>query len=316
MTKTDILIKLIISAKKNDMVSFEKYVETLIAVEKSKNHYILADRLSVALNSTNKINSVNSVGIKSPAKDLIFELNPQKKFDDLIINDISLNVCKDLIAEQQNIDLLKPYGIYPRNRILLTGESGNGKTSLAEAISTQLNYPLFVIRYDNLIKSYLGQTAKRLNDVFDFVKTKNCVLFFDEFDMIGKERNDINEAGEIKRVVNSLLLQIDRLPSNVIIIAASNHQELLDKAIRRRFQIKLNLGRPNKLQIEMFVKKIFHRTNIKFDYNIKNLAEELIGLSFANIEEFCLDVCRYVILNHQIDNIKDIIPITLKQIKG
>jgi len=313
MARADILISLVKSAKKNDMVSFRKSVESLIADERAKKHNILADRLTAAINSENGITNGTPIRSNGATKDLVFEITPQKQFDDLIINEISLNVCKDLISEQHRADLLRSHGIEPRNRILLTGSPGNGKTSLAEAIATHLMYPLFIIRYENLIGSYLGETATRLNNVFDYVKTRNCVLFFDEFDTIGKERGDTKETGEIKRVVSSLLLQMDRLPSYVVVITASNHPELLDKAVWRRFQIRLNLEKPDKLQIEVFIEKIFQRTNINFNYNIKTLSEKLYGLSFSDIEAFCLDVIRQAILNHQADNIKKIIPIKLKQ---
>jgi len=313
MARADILISLVQSAKKNDMVSFRKSVESLIADERAKKHNILADRLTVAINSENVTTNGNSIRTNGATKDLVFEITPQKQFDDLMINDTSINVCKDLIAEQHRADLLRSHGIEPRNRILLTGSPGNGKTSLAEAIATHLMYPLFIIRYENLIGSYLGETATRLNNIFNYVKTRNCVLFFDEFDTIGKERGDTKETGEIKRVVSSLLLQMDRLPSYVVVITASNHPELLDKAVWRRFQIRLNLEKPDKPQIELFIKKFFNRTSVNLDYNIKTLSEKLNGLSFSDIEAFCLDVSRQAILNHQTDNIKKIIPLKLKQ---
>lgn len=313
MARADILISLVKSAKKNDMVSFRKSVESLIADERAKKHNILADRLTVAINAENGTTNGNSIRTNGSTKDLVFELTPQKQFEDLIIDDTSINVCKDLISEQHRADLLRSHGIQPRNRILLTGSPGNGKTSLAEAIATHLMYPLFIIRYENLIGSYLGETATRLNNIFDYVKTRNCVLFFDEFDTIGKERGDTKETGEIKRVVSSLLLQMDRLPSYVVVITASNHPELLDKAVWRRFQIRLNLEKPGKSQIELFINKFFQRTNINLDFNIKTLSEKLNGLSFSDIEAFCLDVSRQAILDHHTDSVKKIIPLKLKQ---
>ena len=97
--------------------------------------------------------------------------------------------------------------------------------------------PLVSVRYESVIASYLGETAVRLSRLFDQVRTRRCVLFFDEFDVVGKERGDLHETGEIKRVVSSLLLQIDTLPSSVVAISATNHPELLDRAVWRRFQL-------------------------------------------------------------------------------
>lgn len=104
-------------------------------------------------------------------------------------------------------------GYEPSNNLLLIGDSGNGKTSLAEAIAEALMMPLLTVRYENIIGLYLGETASRLSKLFEYVHTIECVLFFDEFETLGKERGDIHETGEIKRVVSSLLLQIDALPS-------------------------------------------------------------------------------------------------------
>jgi SpoVK/Ycf46/Vps4 family AAA+-type ATPase len=249
-------------------------------------------------------------------KDTVFEIVPQKQFDDLIIEKQALKICKDLIEEQHRADLLRSYGIEPRNRILLTGSPGNGKTSLAEAVATNLMYPFFVIRYENLIGSYLGETASRLNKMFEYIKTRRCVLFFDEFDTIGKERGDTKETGEIKRVVSSLLLQIDKLPSCVVIITASNHPELLDRAVWRRFQVRLNLKKPGISQIEDFIKIFTKRSGINFNYNIKNLIKELSGYSYSEIETFCMDVLRQATLNHQRDDTKNIITEKLKQWKS
>jgi SpoVK/Ycf46/Vps4 family AAA+-type ATPase len=312
MARSDILLSLVQSVNRNDMGSFRKSVESLIAEERAKKHNILADRLAAAINENGNKNSI-AIRPNGLAKDLVFEIEPQRRLDDLIIENESLKICKDLIEEQHRADLLRSYGLEPRNRILLTGSPGNGKTSLAEAIATHLMYPFLVIRYENLIGSYLGETATRLKNVFDYIKTRTCVLFFDEFDTIGKERGDSQETGEIKRVVSSLLLQMDRLPSYVVVITASNHPELLDRAVWRRFQIKLNLEGPNKSQIEKFVNLFTQKTRVKINYPMKSLVEKLEGLSYSEIETFCTDVLRQSILEHQIDDTKQIVIEKLKQ---
>lgn len=263
--------------------------------------------------SKNGSTNGGAVRINGDAKDFVLEIVPQKQFDDLIIEEQNLQICKDLIEEQHRADLLRSYGLEPRHRILLTGSPGNGKTSLAEAIATHLMYPFFVIRYENLIGSYLGETASRLNNMFNYIKTRNCVLFFDEFDTIGKERGDTKETGEIKRVVSSLLLQMDRLPSYVVVITASNHPELLDRAVWRRFQLRLNLEGPNKTQIEHFIKMFTKKTNIPIGNNIKNLVTKLEGNSYSEIETFCIDVIRQAILSHKQDDTRDIVSKKLKQ---
>ncbi len=311
MARADILISMVQTAKNGDMVSFHKTVESLIADEREKKHQVLADRLAVLLSSSTK-NGV-SVRPNGEAKDLIFEIVPERTFDDLILDDIILKSCKELVEEQHRSDLLKSYGLNPRNRILLAGSPGNGKTTLAEAVAAHLMYPLFVMRYENIIGSFLGETATKLQKVFDYVKTRNCVLFFDEFDTIGKERGDTKETGEIKRVVSSLLLQMDRLPTYVVVITASNHPELLDRAVWRRFQIRLELKPPEKAQIQRYIDKFIQRTKVNFKYNISSLADKLTGFSYAEVEDFCTDVVRQAILNHKQDDAKNIVSEKINQ---
>ena len=311
MARADILISMIQAASRGDNISFRKAVESLIAEERAKKHNILADRLTQSLN--NSVNKNTTIRPNGEAGDLIFEINPRKSLKDLILNKQTLELCLELIGEHLRADLLRSYGLEPRNRILLAGPPGNGKTSLAEALATHLMYPILVIRYENLIGRFLGETAARLQKIFNYVKTRNCVLFFDEFETIGKERGDTKETGEIKRVVSSLLLQIDNLPSYVVVITASNHPELLDRAVWRRFQLRIELKPPNIMQIECFIRLFIRRTGFNFNVNLKNLAQKLSGLSFSEVEEFCTDVLRQAVLTNKQDDPRNIISLKLKQ---
>lgn len=312
MARADILVSMIKAAIGGDIVSFRKTVEVLITEERSKKHLVLADRLDHLLQDPQIMKQGQSPIIQNGAKDLFFETIPQKKMADLILDDEIVSVCRELVEEHQRAELLKSYGLVPRNKVLLAGPPGNGKTSLAEAIAYELMYPLFVIRYDSLIGSYLGETASRLQKVFDIVRTRKCVLFFDEFETLGKERGDTRETGEIKRVVSSLLLQIDRLPSHTVVITASNHPELLDRAVWRRFQLRLELTNPAKKQILMFLKKFEEKTTFCFKQSLSVLADKLGESNFAEVEEFCTDILRQSILKRQQDDPKSIISSRLK----
>jgi AAA+ superfamily predicted ATPase len=143
--------------------------------------------------------------------------------------------------------------------------------------------------------------------MFDFVRTQECVLFFDEFDAIGKERGDQHETGEIKRVVSSLLMQIDRLPSYVVVVAATNHPELLDRAVWRRFQVKLELNKPTKPMIIKWLSKFETRVKYSLQHPLPSIASKLVGLSFSEVEEFVLDIQRKYILALPEVNIKKIV---------
>ena len=185
---------------------------------------------------------------------------------------------------------------------MLAGPPGNGKTTLAEALASELMYPFLTVRYDTLVGSFLGETAGRLRQLIEFAKTQRCVLFFDEFETLGKERGDTHETGEIKRVVSSLLMQIDELPDYVVVIAASNHPELLDRAVWRRFQLRLELPLPTREQLARLIDAIGKRSEVNFGYTPDTLAKHVLGQNFAEVEEFCLGIVRRAVLDHQTQN--------------
>lgn len=316
MARADLLVNLVKAWSKGDNPFFKKTVEAIITEERTKQHQIVASRLEEILRNGNNRKANNYLLANgSFINNFLFEKIPKRTIDDLILPSNVYSVCRDLAEEQHRAELLRSYNLEPRNKILLKGPPGNGKTSLAEAIAEMLYAPMYVVRYDGIIGSYLGETASRLSKLFNFIKTRKCVLFFDEFDTIGKERGDTHETGEIKRVVSSLLLQIDDLPSHVIVITATNHSELLDRAVWRRFQIRLNLPKPSKKQIEEWFIRFEEKMNKKLGFKPNYFADKLKGLSFAEIEEFCLDVQRKYILQLPGGNIKKIVKEKMNQWK-
>ena len=192
--------------------------------------------------------------------------------------------------------MLRAHALEPRHRILLVGPPGNGKTSLAEAIAEALATPFFVVRYEALIGSFLGETASRLKRVFDYARTTPCVLFFDEFDTVGKERGDVHETGEIKRVVSSLLMQVDDLPSYTVVVAATNHAELLDRAAWRRFQVRLALDPPTRRDLTAYLARFADSCDETLGRSPATIARRLGAVSYAEAEEFCRDVRRHLVL--------------------
>src|SRR5262249_40574409 len=127
---------------------------------------------------------------------------------------------------------------------------------------------------------------------FDYARTTPCVLFFDEFDTLGKERGDIHETGEIKRVVTSLLMQIDDLPSYVVVIAATNHSELLDRAVWRRFELPLFLPAPDTKHLVAFIEHLQERAKLELGLSAQQIAKSLGAVSYGEAEQFCIDVAR------------------------
>lgn len=314
MAKSDYIVGLVKAGSAGDKTQFKRIVELIITDERQKKHHIIADRLEQELTKLNTSNEViNSPTVKdSSITSLVNEISPKIRIIDLILPSSVESSLSELIEEHSRIDLLRSYGLEPRNRILLIGPPGNGKTSLAEALAEALMIPLLVVRYEGIIGSYLGETALRLKKIMDYAATRRCILFFDEFETLGKERGDTHETGEIKRVVSSLLLQIDALPSHVIVMAATNHAELLDRAVWRRFQIRLEVPRPTRVQIEAWFIAFEKKNNIKLNYAYETLAKRLYGSSFAEIEEFGRSVLRKYVLTQPNSNIRSIISLTLK----
>lgn len=310
MARSDLLVNLVGAGANGDKRLFRDTVEAIIAEERSKQHHIVADKLTRLLGP--HFESGTSGSSESKEITEIFEIRPQIRLEDLFLGDTVKCICKEFIEENNRIDLLRSYGIEPRNRILLTGPPGNGKTSLAEALANELMLPLFVIKYEEVIGSFLGETSSKLQKIFNYVRTRRCILFFDEFDTISKERADIHETGEIKRVVSSLLLQIDNLSPHVIVISASNHPELLDSAVWRRFQIKIDLKKPTRRDIEKWLPKLSQDYELELPLSLQFLAESLVGLSFSEILNFWLDCKRKQILTLPNPKIKDIFMDRLK----
>lgn len=299
MARADLLVDLVRAGARGDQMLFRKAVEALAAEEREKQHHVLADRLAVHLQQKGSAGPIlphgpalrNGIG-----HDLVFDVEPHRRFEDLIVPERVSAACREIVEEQHRTDLLRSHNLEPRHRILLAGPPGNGKTSLAEALATELASRFLVVRYESVIASYLGETAVRLARLFEQARTQRCVLFFDEFDVVGKERGDAHETGEIKRAVSSLLLQVDALPSYVVVVTATNHPELLDRAVWRRFQVRLELPAPAQTQIQEWFRRFQERSSLRLGIAPSALAKRLKPRSFSELEQFGLDVQRRYVL--------------------
>jgi AAA+ superfamily predicted ATPase len=315
MSRADLLVSLVKAGAQGDQQLFRTTVEAMAADERSKQHHQLASKLEenlrmpVARSKPVEVSRTFDAGHGG----LLYEVEPRRDLSSLFLGHETMAACRELIEEQRRKDLLRSYGLEPRHRVLLSGPPGNGKTSIAEALATELLSPLFVVRYEAVIGSFLGETSSRLKKLFDFARTHQCVLFFDEFDTLGKERGDTHETGEIKRVVSSLLLQIDALPSHVVVVTATNHAELLDRAVWRRFQLRLALPSPTRAQKEAWFKRFQDSISEPLGVSPKVLASKLKASSFSELEEFCGDVRRRYVLELPKSNTKRIVEERLKQ---
>lgn len=193
-------------------------------------------------------------------------------------------------------------GLDIENRLLLYGPPGTGKTSLAKFISLQTGLPLVTVKLDALISSMLGSTAKNIRKVFEYSSRQPCILFLDEFDVLAKVRDDKHELGELKRVVNSLLQNIDAFSSDSILIAATNHEKILDSAVWRRFDTVLQLDFPNaKLRKEIIAEysKILPTDYLEDQKKLSQLSIVTEGLSPSSIKNIIHKVAKQSIISKE-----------------
>jgi len=229
-------------------------------------------------------------------KPLLRESHPTRRLADLVLQKTSREEIREFLSEIGKTELLRSHSLEPRHTVLLIGPPGTGKTSLATAIATELALPFLTVRYEGLVGSYLGETASRLQEIVEYVARTPCVLFFDEFDSVGKERADAQETGEIKRVVSSLLLHMDALPSHCIVICATNHPELLDRAVWRRFELRLELPKPGAAELKDWYMRT-ERLLGGIGMTVSQFIELFEGETFSEIEAITLDARRKVVLS-------------------
>lgn len=317
MARSDLLLALVRAGANGDQTGFRRTVDALVAEERAKKHEVLASELADAIAQIPfppSAPSSNGVAPRGASfEDLVLETIPERHLEDLILPRAVEAASRELVEEHHRADLLRSYGLEPRHRVLLVGPPGSGKTSLAESIAAEVMVPFIVVRYEALIGSYLGETSTRLQRVFESARQRQCVLFFDEFDTLGKERGDVHETGEIKRVVSSLLLQIDRLPSYVLVVAATNHPELLDRAVWRRFELRLSLPHATRAGIATWLQRWERGSGRTLGFAPRTLADKLVGGSYAEVEEFARDVDRRAILDMPDPNLRAIVRTRLEQ---
>lgn len=317
MARADLLVDLVRFGVTGNRARFKTAAEAIIAEERAKSHTVLAGKLEGLLHSAaaERPMTNGAAVLEQKVSNLLLEVVPERSFEQLILPEKVLQISRELVEEHHRLDLLRSYNLEPRNRVLLIGPPGNGKTSLAEAFAGALMVPLLVVRYEGVVGAYLGETAARLRRILEYAGARRCVLFFDEFETLGKERGDRQETGEIKRVVSSLLMQIDSLPSHTMVIGATNHPELLDRAAWRRFQVRMMLPAPTRETLAEWFVQFEKRIKAPLGYAPQTLARKLQGASFAEAEEFGLSIFRRYVLEQPGSDMKRITARTLNSWK-
>lgn len=287
MASADQLKALLKSHMNGDDTQFYSIAMQVAAHEAKVGHGRLAielrELIDAAKSRASKNTPSNLVPLGKPRGELANLLKvsyPQIRTVDMVLDSPIESQLQRIIKEQKLISKIREYGLSPRRKLLLVGPPGSGKTMTASALAGELGIPLFLVRLDSLITKFMGETAAKLRIVFDSITDIRGVYFFDEFDAIGSQRGLENDVGEIRRILNSFLQMIEHDNSNSLIIAATNHPDILDTALFRRFDDVIEYNLPNAEQIKTLLSKRlgkFKKKNFKFAAVIP----EALSLSYA-----------------------------------
>ena len=277
------------------------------AKEARQGHHKLAEDIKIMVEKSQKTMSLGLSAqritplLHQPRGDLkgLLELTrSQIRSNELVLTGEVQERLNEVLLEQRQKDKLAQFGLFPRRKLLFTGSPGTGKTMSAAVLATELKLPLYTIVLDSLITRFMGETAAKLRLVFDHIKQTRAVYLFDEFDAIGTQRGAQNDVGEIRRVLNSFLLFVEQDDSESIIVAATNHPELLDKALYRRFDDIICFEKPGKEQIRKLVENRLAR------FDIASLAWDEItaaakGLSAAEMTRASEGAAKEAVLHQE-----------------
>jgi len=306
MAASDQLKSLIKSFGESDDERFFASALQIVASEARKGHTNLAMELKKLIEKAklnrsfafaDKDKTIPILHPKRELKDLLDVFQPRIKLKDMILcKNVKESLCK-LIREQKNWQLLQKNNLSPRRKILLIGPPGCGKTMTAQALAGELGIPVFIVRLDGIVSKFMGESISKLKLIFDAMPNNRGVYLFDEFDSIGSHRDQGQDVGEVKRILNSFLINIEKDHSNSIIIAATNLPDSLDKALFRRFDDVILYPLPSQKEIAETLKKAFEGFSFNKKISFNSIAKEANGLNYSDIVKAAEDTIKEMILN-------------------
>jgi len=277
----------------------------IAASEARKGHTTFAQELKNLIEQAKKgrsnsfLDDTKTISISKPKRELnelIEVFQPKIKLNDMILDKQVKESLDRIVEEQRKVDLLRQHNLMPRRKLLLTGLPGCGKTMTAQALAGELGIPVFIIRLDGLMSKFMGESIAKLRMIFDAMDNHRGVYLFDEFDSIGSQRDKGQDVGEIKRVLNSFLINIEKDESNSIIIGATNLPESLDKALFRRFDDIIRYPLPEIGDIKNVLKKNLSGFSLSTGASFTKIAEEAKGLSYSDIVRACEEAIKEMII--------------------
>lgn len=302
--KSPLVIDLIRAHLSGNESEFAESVERLAEDEDKKGNAVLALQLREAYEGKWCSRPVHAVepyrdptyieiqSMKLEKEPGLYDIRiPKVSFRDMVLNDKVRNTFNRVQTEWTHADFL-PNGIGPTRSILMVGPPGCGKTMAAEAMAKAIGVPLVVVSLDSLISPYFGQTGGNIGRVFDSVKQKRCVLFFDEFESVGKDRLDGNDIGESKRMLSSLLQNLDSMTEGILLMAATNIPEMLDPAAVRRFDRTVVMSLPTADDRRKLIETFYDKHHVRIASSIDIIVDVTSGMSFAETDKFLANVVR------------------------
>lgn len=224
--------------------------------------------------------------------DLIVDDKEEISLSDVFLDEQNLAQVKQLIKEHRYIEELNKYNLPVNNKILLHGFSGCGKTTTAKAIANEIGKPILILNLSNIVSSRIGETSQNIRLLFDKAAREKAILFIDEFDQIGKARgNDDKDVGEMRRLVNTVIQLIDYLPQNSLLIAATNHPHIIDVALLRRFQLKIDFKMPTTEMLDTYYDKLLR----ELPKDIRSLHRKY-NISFAEAKDYALTNAKALLI--------------------
>lgn len=231
------------------------------------------------------------------AAELLDAVEPSRRSEDVILAPSAAQVLLDVVNEYRHADLIKRHHIPLRTKLLLYGPPGCGKSLTAEVLAREVGLPFLTVKLDAVVGSLLGETAANLRRIFDTAERQPMVLFLDEFDALGRSRVDPNEHSEMRRVVNNLLLLIERFTGRGFVVAATNLEASIDPAIMRRFDELVYLGPPTQAEIRRLVR--LKTKNFPADIDLMKVSPILQGRTYADIERICHTAMRRAVIGRR-----------------
>lgn len=303
MASADQLKALLQSHLEGDENRFYSVAMQVAAHEAKRGHGKLAEELRALVDQAKLRRAASSgskaVSISKPRGELANLLSvsyPKSRLGDMVLNNELALQLERIIREQRHAAEILSHGLSPRRKLLLVGPPGTGKTMTASVLAGELGLPLFQVRLDGLITKFMGETAAKLRQIFESTHHARGVYFFDEFDAIGSQRGLANDVGEVRRILNSFLQMIEQDDSHSLIIGATNHPDILDNALFRRFDDLLHYELPDEAHIVSVLRSRLSPMAVK-NTSWKRLATKALGLSYAELARAADEVLKTALID-------------------